>query len=272
MARPVKHTGLKEAIVKNEHLKGLPTYKTPHEIAREFNVSPEYVYQIRHRALNVTQYNISPRQATRLLGQGHTDAVRLISDKTPPDKLLEILDAIPEVGPRERIKVLSHLVRTAAPLVKIQAIKVLEELTRSSEQRVGPPAPLSAEDKIARLARLLMAVGDEIAAQAWETAYGYGIQRPTEEESLRPSLEAEETLRTDPDSLPKDAPEMWKPLPDLSPEELARTKPGCGSLPLDRSDPGNTLSSVQHGSGAVPGQPEAPPESPEVPQCEPNTQ
>lgn len=160
MANTTKYPGLKEAIVFNETKLDTPDYKTPADLAKEYGCSVGYIYRQRYLLGIANMPEKQPTPTIRL-----TDA---ISDTGALKDLL----GEPLISPLDRLKVLSRLIRTGAPQVKIAAIKAYEELTRTSEGRIGPGTPLTDDEKATRLARLLMGVGETIAKTAWETAFG----------------------------------------------------------------------------------------------------
>lgn len=160
MANTTKYPGLKEAIVFNETKLDTPDYKSAGDLAKEFGCSLGYIYRQRYLLGIANMPEKQPTPTIRL-----TDA---ISDTGALKDLL----AEPLISPLDRLKVLSRLIRTGAPQVKIAAIKAYEELTRTSEGRIGPGTPLTDDEKATRLARLLMAVGETVAKTAWETAFG----------------------------------------------------------------------------------------------------
>jgi hypothetical protein len=157
----IKYAAYRQALIDNDKLKGLPTYKTAKELAALYGVPPAYAYQIRHRLVKqgvITRDKfISPREATKI---SHTT-----------EELLKVLEEEPLLSALDRLKILSRLVRTGAPAIKIQAIKAMEELSRSTEKRVGPPQPLTEEDRIARLGRLMLGCGEETCERAWDVAF-----------------------------------------------------------------------------------------------------
>lgn len=67
-----------------------------------------------------------------------------------------------------RLELLKDLAYNAPDAVKHAAIKTLEEITNRLGEGVGPPAPMTDEERIERLVRLMNAVGPEITRQAYE--------------------------------------------------------------------------------------------------------
>jgi hypothetical protein len=202
MARPVKYPGLKETIRANERRKGEDGYLQMSEIAAQFGCGLSYVWRLRNMlgvgdpvrqqsgaaATDLTETSIRP------LHPG--TSTKRLDDKIPSEAVLEFLKHVPDMGPTERVKVLSHLIRTGAPAIKIQAIKTLEDLSKATEQRVGPPKPLTEDERVARLSRLLLAVGEQTATKAWEATFDYTPERPKTSEGQDSS--AEDSLQHDP--------------------------------------------------------------------------
>ncbi len=77
-----------------------------------------------------------------------------------------ILDAFPDLGvltDDEKERLLTILAHKAPPNVQVQAVKLLDELQRARrpQERIGPPPPLTSEERIARLKRLTECVEDD---------------------------------------------------------------------------------------------------------------
>lgn len=173
-----KYKGLREAIVYNETKLGTAEYKTAEQLAKEFGATRAYVYRLRY-LLGFKIPNLKPKPQEDL---------SLKSAITDTGALQDLLNE-PLISPLDRLKVLSRLVRTGAPAVKIAAIKAYEELTRTSENRIGPGPPLTRDDKVARLAKLFLALPQDVAAEAWEIAYGLPATTAPNRSSLQPDSE-----------------------------------------------------------------------------------
>lgn len=171
---PIKYPGLKEAILYNETRSGESDFLSVEELAQKFGCKVSYIYRLRY--IMGLKGGSTKHQS---LSSVHTTA-RVDSEGQLKDLLEE-----PLLSPLDRLKILSKLIRTGAPPIKIAAIKAMEELTRTSEGRIGPPAPMTDDAKISRLARLLLAIPQEISAQAWETAYGYPPSTAPTRKTLR---------------------------------------------------------------------------------------
>lgn len=216
-----KYRALASAILDNERLIGTTSYQVPEDLAKMWNVPRRVIYYLRNK-LGI--------RSKRREGSGHFGhegrkgrgsvptayrnfpaADRITTPHiftTSAEDLLKILEHEPLLTQLDRLRILSRLIRTGAPAVKIQGIKAYEELTRSTTERVGPPEPLNDEERVARLARLMMAVGPDITAQAQEVAFAQ------EDEGLPPGT-AETPLRADEEPLLETAEEAEQPMPDL---------------------------------------------------------
>lgn len=243
-----RHEGLREFMIKNEMVKGLPAYKSVAQIAEMFGVSQQYLYRVRQ---------ILTKKG---LLKHHTSAIGeiLTSDpgvgrlaKLDPEGLLKLVENEVILSPLDRLKILSRLVRTGAPALKIQAIKTLEELGRTAEQRVGPPVPMTLEDRIARLGRLLLAIGEETSSKAFEVTFGYA---PTS----RP-LSPAETIQPNGSGFPESDGIPGGEMRDMPDSPEVEPLPSSGPFSPDGSDPGPSLREVQPGASPLPGQPSPPP-------------
>lgn len=220
MAPPNKYKGLREAIVFNETKFGTADYKTADQIAKDFGCSTAYVYRVRYllgfKIPNLKLKNPPPSDPTE----------RVTSTGALEDLLSE-----PLISQVDRLKILSRLIRTGAPQVKIAAIKAMEDLTKTSDDRVGPGPPLTDADKISRLARLLLALPEEISSQAWEVAYGTRPQKSADRAAVPATLEI----------LPSTTGPVPEPLHDLPiptfPQAVSRSRP----QPQDDDSPGDSL-------------------------------
>lgn len=159
--RPPKWSEFKQILLNNERARGTPGFKTCKELALDFGISLPYAYSMRSKLI---KKGLLPK----------------ISEHTPPslrlpntslEDLKRALESEIVMSREDWLKILSHIARTGAPVTKIQAIKALEDLTRSSQHRIGPPPPLSPDDKISRLARLIAACGKEIHDAAYKKAF-----------------------------------------------------------------------------------------------------
>lgn len=70
------------------------------------------------------------------------------------------------------LQVLSRLgLKESGGTVQVQALSKLREYSAAASGTVGPPAPLTEADQVARLSNLMRAVGQRVARKAWEAAY-----------------------------------------------------------------------------------------------------
>lgn len=186
----------------NERLVGTSQYKTVQELAIEFEVTPLVVYQLRHRLkLGLDRKNPKEPRTTTPLSTSASPSV----DSTAA--LLKVLEDEPLLGPADRLRILSRLIRTGAPAIKIQAIKTYEDLTRVTVEKVGPPDPLTEDEAVARLARLMLGLGEPIVSKAREVAFG------SQEES--PPGEPEAPLQPDPVPVSGDGGQPEREVPHL---------------------------------------------------------
>ena len=200
---PYKHGPLVEAMIANEAYRGTHKFASVAELADRFNVTHATVYTYRKRLAMKDLIQLQVRRPD----DGSADFGPTIAElKRDPEALIRAISDEPILGPIDRLKILSRLVRTASPIIKISAIKAIEDLSRSTEGRVGPPPPLTEEDRVARLARLMLAIGETTVRAA------LAITFPT------PQTETNETVQPEsppiqPSPLPSPA-----PLPDLPAE------------------------------------------------------
>jgi hypothetical protein len=136
-----------------------------------------------HRQMTRLRANgLIPKSASkRRTGQGYATTSGYDSHPLPPVvppqhpqwKAQDVIDIVnSEVMPElERLQKLSNMARSGVDAISISAIKALEDLGRSRGQTVGPGKPLTKDEQIARLARLLTAVGRKIGEQAFKAAF-----------------------------------------------------------------------------------------------------
>lgn len=207
-SKPNKYPGLREALLYNETRAGEPDYLSIEELAEKFGCKVSYIYRLRY--LLGFKGGATKLQSLKSV---HTTA------RVTPEGVLQDLLNEPIVSPLDRLKILSKLIRTGAPPIKISAIKAIEELTRTSEGRIGPGPPLTDDDKITRLARLLLAIPQTLSAQAWETAYGY----PPTTAPIKETLQSDERSHS----------EITAPVEELLPDlPIPTNRP---SSPISRS-------------------------------------
>lgn len=166
------------AVQENEFKRGKADYLSPAELAIQLGVRVETVYTCRHRlkikADAPPDIKINPPGGLNPFARQRRSHEWGPSQKFIPDStedLIQALNAEGVIGPLDRLKVLSRLVRTGAPLIKINAIKALEELSKQSEGRVGPPTPKTEEEVISRFVRLFLFFPAEIIDKAYAIAF-----------------------------------------------------------------------------------------------------
>lgn len=186
-----KYNALRSDIIDNEKLIGTSQYKTVAELAVEYGVKAITVHQLRHRLGLTGRKHEAKTGSPKLTPLSST----LLPDVRTTEGLLKILEDEPLLTSLDRLKILSRLIRTGAPAIKLSAIKLAEDLTRVTTERVGPPDPLTEDEAVARLARLLIAIGPVIHAKAAEVAFG------SKEEEL-PQGGPEEAVQPDPAPIP----------------------------------------------------------------------
>jgi hypothetical protein len=118
------------------------------------------------------------------------------------DDLVRSLEHEGIISPIDRLKMLSRMIRVGSPMIKIAAIKAIEDLSKTSEGRVGPPAPLTEEERVTRLARMNLGLGQATVDAAYDIAF--------------PSSEPQETVQTDSGDLLSDGNGAGEPVSDLS--------------------------------------------------------
>jgi hypothetical protein len=231
-----KYKALRSAIIDNEKLVGTTQYKTVADLATEYEVNPLVIYQLRYRLGYAGKKNTEKTGHPKSTPLSET----ILPDVRTTEGLLKILEDEPLLGPIDRLKILSRLIRTGAPAIKLSAIKLAEDLSRATTERTGPPDPLTEDEAIARLARLLMAIGHTITDKAREVAFG----SPQEEEEL-PQGEPAPPLQPDPAPVPGPVEATNGQVPNLPPGE----DPNSGSQPPDDAGEGPPMLDLQPGTG-----------------------
>lgn len=208
-----KHQALWDAIIANEAYKDTPRYRSIRELAEEFKVVPATIYTIRtrlgyHKIIEVADNG--QRGTTKTTHRTpHRSNFESHSHATAED-LVRSLDAEGIIAPIDRLKMLSRLIRTGSPMIKIAAIKALEDLSKVTDGRVGPPSPLEEEDRVARLGRLIMAVGEKTLISSIAIAFPH-----LKITSQLPERGPEEALPPNPNGLRGDASPSPLPMSDL---------------------------------------------------------
>jgi len=229
---------VKKAIVDNENTLGLPAHKKPAALADQLQVPLNYLYSIRRKLIRegALHSRVEKRMANkpkRVFRGGS------IIDLNDPDALEILLRDEPILKPIDRLKVLSRLVRLGTPQVKISALKTLEEFSRVSEARVGPPPPSTEDDMVALLGTLLLAIPLSISRRAWKEVHGNDPLEPLQSET---AFQPETALQPDDLPVPLTTNQATTELRDLR-QEVQREEPLPSSGPLspDPTDPGPPL-------------------------------
>lgn len=71
----------------------------------------------------------------------------------------------------EWLQKLSYLMRFGSEQIQLNAAKALQDIARSTQSSIGPPPPLTEDQRVARLARLLMAIGQPTTISACIVAF-----------------------------------------------------------------------------------------------------
>lgn len=217
--RPTKRQALVDAIIANEAKHGTASYLTVPELANAQSCTPELVY--RYRAYLKAKGLIKIKDVTESMRHVMRNKQgRATRPMTPSEALAAIADE-PIPNELQRLRQMAYLLRVGSPQVKIAAFKALEEASRGRGERVGPPAPLTEEEAVARLCRLMLAVGESISTRAYDAAF--------KEPQAR---ELKETLQSDDGRVRGIDLESTLPLPDLPPTEPPSDRP----QPLDGQD------------------------------------
>lgn len=126
------------------------------EIAERLGVSHQTVYNYRKR--------IAQKIPRPLHKEERQEARAAQNLSLPPDVLTSA----------EMEKILSAIAQDGQGPTQVQAIKLLEDLKekRRPEERRGPEPPLSSEDRIARLVRVMECASEEEVREAVKRTYG----------------------------------------------------------------------------------------------------
>jgi hypothetical protein len=189
---PHKHGPLVEAILANEAYKGTPEYRSPTELSERFQVHINTIYTYRRRLALKGKLKLADKsQSLKSFTDPESQHEEKVKRKTyrdiinDPDALVRSVSDEPLLGPLDRLRVLARLVRTGSPLIKISAIKAIEDLSKNTEGRIGPPPPLSEEDYVARMAKLMLGVGETLTQKALLVAF------PTSEPETKAPLQSD---------------------------------------------------------------------------------
>ena len=103
---------------------------------------------------------------------------------------LEAINALPILSADQRKKLLSAIaMRPGGGLAQASAISKLDEIDKGASSQIGPPPPLTEDQRIERLSRLMRAVGQQTAKKSMEVAFEPDSQAisASEAQSLPPS-------------------------------------------------------------------------------------
>lgn len=85
---------------------------------------------------------------------------------------LGTIDSLPILTADQRRKLLSAIgMRPSQGTSQVSALGKLDEMDSDAGRRVGPPVPLTEAEQIARLSRLMKAVGPQVTEKAKEAAF-----------------------------------------------------------------------------------------------------
>lgn len=177
------------------------------DLAHLIGVAPASVYRT---ATRLRAEGLLPKSPVKIRDKtAYASELRDLTPDPPPGTptfweakdVVEVVNS-PVMSESDRLRRLSEMARNGADAISIAAIKALEDLGRSRGTTVGPGPPLTVDDQITRLSRLMLAVGPEVAARASEAAFGQKVvPAPTSEaptppgEASEPDLEANVELQ-----------------------------------------------------------------------------
>lgn len=179
---PKRTTGLTQAIIENA------TAQNPRpwaEIAAIKGVKPNTVYVMVARLRKKGRIPAVPTSDGRSVAALNFRDARIarmgasVGDPildTPPAKwdtaTLEAIDKLPILTADQRKKLLSLIgMRPSTGVAQAAALGKLEEIDRGAGTQIGPPTPLTEQQQIDRLSRLMRAVGQLVAEKAMEAAF-----------------------------------------------------------------------------------------------------
>jgi hypothetical protein len=166
--KPPRKLGLTKAILENA-LAPIPRPIT--QLAVELNCSADTLYALCSKLRRQGRLSLTKRQTVGAV-EGLKLPDSLPGSQVAQDNALNLaLDKEVPMDRLTRIKSLTRIAKIGQDANKIQAIKALEELERGSGTQVGPPPPVSEEEKTQRLARLMVVVGQPITDAAHKLAF-----------------------------------------------------------------------------------------------------
>src|SRR6185503_19220933 len=153
-----RNLGLTKAIIANAAEAQPLSYS---QLSQKLGVDRETIYQLVSRLRRQGRLAPSVRQFTKASYPMAPDPAAIRAQIRAATNLAEgVMDS------QERLLELSRLGRGAPDPVRRQAIMDLENVTKSTGAQIGPKAPLSASDKVSRLAKLMRMVGPELTNRA----------------------------------------------------------------------------------------------------------
>jgi hypothetical protein len=175
--KPKRHNkrGLTAAILRNcASLNPVPWA----DLAYAIDVDPRNIYSTVARLRKEGRIPASDRQP------GGSTKITLESlGPPPPDFLskppsswdsndLAAIDSLPVLTADQRRKLLSAIgMRPSQGTSQVSALGKLDDMDQDVGRRVGPPAPLTEDEQVARLSRLMRAVGPRVSERAKEAAF-----------------------------------------------------------------------------------------------------
>ncbi len=171
------------------YIEGHPGY-TLTEAARECGVSRAMV--------SIVRKELAIRD--KILPGSRSPAPALETEDVSTQTFAEIIQQVLagngiKLTPQQQAQVYSGLAThpKAQPGTVISALNGLRALEASAQQTndIGPGIPLTREGKVHRLSLLLMAVGEDLASEAWEKAYP--TLSPPPETDVQPGSNLEAT-------------------------------------------------------------------------------
>jgi len=179
--------GTSKALIENDKRENPFSYQ---ELAEITGASLASIYRTAARLRKEGRIKPSIRQP----GKGRTRAEAEVGElpdvdpgflTKPPNKWdardLASIDSLPVLSPDQRRKLLSAIgMRPSQGTSQVAALGKLEDLDNSARGTVGPPEPLTDDERVVRLSRLMKAVGQRIVNIALEAAFGTTNQQDTQ--------------------------------------------------------------------------------------------
>lgn len=168
-------TGITKAILLNSRL---PHPLVPTDLADALGVPPSTIYRIATRLRKEGRLAPSDRQEfakskapTPILPPEPSS----FFDRPPTEwdsSDLAAIDRLPILTADQRKKLLSAIgMRPGGGLTQTSAIGKLDDLDKGAASQIGPPPPLTEQQQIERLSRLMRAVGHSTATKSMEAAF-----------------------------------------------------------------------------------------------------